>query len=373
MDVAPPNPFVPGRGQMPPYLAGREREQTALRNLLAYLRAGKGAPRNAVLAGPRGNGKTALLRWLCQEGEAGDIDAVWLTPSEISNLDELATRLVPPRRFTSLRPDNLAFHIGIGKLGWQLDGQRGALAPLLKARCTRKALVLALDECHTLDREIGHVLLNAAQTVCAEAPFLLVMAGTPGLPQHLNTMSATFWSRAEKLGIGRLDEAATAAAIERPLAAQTPSINCTASAIADVVSASQCYPYFVQLWGAALWRARGPEPIDRRTVAGAAHAVAVDQSAYYQHRFHELERHELLDVAARLAIAFAGQPTLPRPALNTAIADRLPPAAATTADVLRCRDQLTDLGYVWNPPAAGDAWHPGIPSLMDYVRERVVP
>ena len=370
MDAEPPNPFVPGHGQMPPYLAGREREQVALRNLLAYLRAGKGAPRSAVLAGPRGNGKTALLRWLCQEAETGNVDAVWLTPSEIADLDELATRLVPPRRFTSLRPDNLAFHIGIGKLGWQLDGQRGALAPLLKARCARRPLVLALDECHTLDREVGHVLLNAAQTVCAEAPFLLVMAGTPGLPQHLNTMSATFWSRAEKLGIGRLDEAATAAAIEKPLAAQTPSICCTASAIAGVVAASQCYPYFIQLWGAALWQMRGPEPIDRQTVAKATPRVEEDQSAYYQDRFQELERSELLNVAARLANAFAGRSTLRRSTLNTVIAEGLP-AAAATADVLRCRDQLTDLGYVWNPPAADDAWHPGIPSLMDYVRERV--
>ncbi|MDE0036936.1 MAG: ATP-binding protein [Gammaproteobacteria bacterium] len=370
MDASPPNPFVPGRGQLPPYLAGREREQAALRNLLAYLRAGKGAPRDAVLVGPRGNGKTALLRWLCQEAETGNVDAVWLTPSEIADLDELATRLVPPRRFTSLRPDNLAFHIGIGKLGWQLGGQRGALAPLLAARCARRPLILALDECHTLDREVGHVLLNAAQTVSADAPFLLVMAGTPGLPQHLNTMSATFWSRAEKLGIGRLDEAATAAAIEKPLTAQAPSISCTASALSDVVAASQCYPYFIQLWGAALWQARGRVPIDQQTVAEAAPSVEEDQSAYYQDRFQELERSELLDVAARLANAFGGQSTLPQTTLNAAIAEALPSSSATT-DVLRCRDQLTDLGYVWNPPAAADAWHPGIPSLMEYVRERV--
>ena len=371
MDAAPPNPFVPGHGQMPPYLAGRERQQTALLGLLAYLRAGKGAPRSAVLAGPRGNGKTALLRWFCREAEASGVDAVWLTPSEIANLDELATRLVPPRRFTALRPDNLAFQIGIGKAGWQLDGQRGAFAPLLKARCIRKALVLALDECHTLDADVGHVLLNAAQTVSAEAPFLLVMAGTPGLPQHLNTMSATFWSRAEKLGIGRLDEAAAAAAIKRPLAALTPAIGCTASALADVVTASQCYPYFVQLWGAALWQARGTGAIDHQTIATATSKVEEDQSAYYQDRFQELERNELLEVAARLADAFAGRSTLQRSALNAAIAEALPPAAAATADILRCRDQLTDLGYVWNPPAADDAWHAGIPSLMDYVRKRV--
>ncbi len=72
-----PSPFVPGHGQMPPFLAGRGQEQNALIGLLAYLRAGRSAPRNAVLSGPRGNGKTALLRWLFETVEAdGNIDAV---------------------------------------------------------------------------------------------------------------------------------------------------------------------------------------------------------------------------------------------------------------------------------------------------------
>ena len=368
------NPFVPGRGQMPPYLAGREREQKALVGLLAYLKAGRGAPRDAVLSGPRGNGKTALLRWMFQEVKAdGDIDGEWLTPSEVSGLDELATGLVPPGRFDSLRPDTFSVHVGVGKLGWKLEGQPGALAPLLKARCLRRPLVAVIDESQTLSAEIGQVLLNASQTVCAEAPFLLVLAGTPGLQHHLNTMSATFWSRAEKLGIGRLDERAAAAALERPLAAQTPSIACSADALQEAVAASQGYPYFVQLWGAALWEAvceNGASEVDESAVAAAAPAVGQSQSAYYQDRYQELEREELVNVAASVAEAFAGQGSLRRKALNDAIATALPAGRDGTTEVLQCRDRLNDLGYVWNPPGADDAWQPGIPSLMDYVKDQ---
>lgn len=47
----PSNPFVPGRGSLPPYLAGRETEQEKLRALLAYLCTGRGAPRDAVCPG----------------------------------------------------------------------------------------------------------------------------------------------------------------------------------------------------------------------------------------------------------------------------------------------------------------------------------
>ncbi len=356
---------------MPPYFAGRTREQRTLMGLFAYLQAGKGAPRNAVLSGPRGNGKTALLRWLFQEAQGdGDIDRIWLTPSDISSLDELATLLAPPRRFASLRPDTFSVNVGIGRLGWELAGQEGALAALLKARCLRRPLLVLLDEAHTLEAQTGRALLNASQTVCAEAPLLLVMAGTPGLQQHLNTMSATFWSRAEKLGIGRLDEDAALAALERPLAAQTPPIKCEAASLKQAVVASQCYPYFVQLWGAALWDVAvevGTTSLDQSAVDAATNIVDRSQSAYYQDRLAELERAELLDVAAQLATSFGDQATLPRAALNAAIKEAFP-GQATTAQVLRCRDRLSDLGYIWNPPEADDGWRPGIPSFMDYVK-----
>ena len=48
------SPFVPGRGGLPPYLAGRDNEQHALKRLLAYLEHDRGAPRDVIVVGPRG-------------------------------------------------------------------------------------------------------------------------------------------------------------------------------------------------------------------------------------------------------------------------------------------------------------------------------
>ena len=369
------NPFVPGRGHVPPYLAGREAEQSRLLDLFAYLQAGRGTPRDAVLSGPRGNGKTALLRWLQRETEASgeDVDVVWLTPGEVPDIDSLATRLVPPGRFASLRPDTLSFSVGIGRFGWELGGQGGALTSLLTVRCARRPVVLLLDEAHTLDREVGRTLLNASQTVSAEAPFLLVMAGTPGLQPHLNTMSATFWSRAEKLGIGRLDEAAAALALVRPLAEQVPPIAFEDGALARVIEDSQCYPYFLQLWGAALWttaRARGTTLIDEPLIAAAAPEFGRQRTAYYEDRREELEREDLLDLAADVATAFEERSTLRSRELNTVIAGARP-KDDSLAQVLRYRDRLAAVGYVWKPPDAEDGWQSGIPSLMDYVASHV--
>ena len=368
------NPFVPGRGRTPPYLAGRSAEQRKLLDLFAYLRHGEGAPREAILSGPRGNGKTALLRWFHREIDAQDArcDVVWLTPSEIADLDQLATSLVPPSRFTALRPDTLSFSVGIGRLGWELGGQGRSLRLLLAARCKRRPLVLLLDEAHTLPLDAGQALLNAAQTVSAEAPFLLVMAGTPGLQMHLNDMSATFWSRGDKMGIGRLEPEAAAQALTRPMAAAAPAITFDDDALAQVVEESQHYPYFLQLWGSALWtaaQAAGATRINAVVVAHAASDFATQRSAYYEDRREELERRELLPLAASVARAFSTQTTLRSHELNAVIAESS--GVDEFREVLQRRDQLATVGFVWKPPAAEDAWQPGIPSLMSYVSDHV--
>ena len=364
------NPFVPGRGGLPPYLAGRSGEQGKLLELLDYLKAGQGAPREAVLSGPRGSGKTALLRWLQRAIESSnpEFDVVWLTPNDIPRLDPLANALVPPSRFASMLPESLSLSVGVGRMGWKLEDQGRSLTSLLALRCARRPLVLLLDEAHVLAQDVGQTLLNTAQIVSAEAPFLLVMAGTPGLQPHLNTLSATFWSRAEKLGIGRLDHAATNSALTRPMAAEEPPLRFDADALERVIQECQGYPYFIQLWGAALWmaaRSEGTARISNSLVDSAEIEFGRQRLAYYEDRREELERQELLPVAAHLATIFRNSAPLRSLELNTAIGEAL--ATTSTPQVLDRRDRLSALGYVWKPPDAGDAWLPGIPSLMDYV------
>ena len=282
-----PSPFVPGSGRSPPYLAGREAERHALQELLAYLRVGEGASADAVLSGPRGNGKTTLLYWFQQEvtSTSPRMDAVWMTPSDVQSLDALATHLVPPRRFWTLRSKEPSLSLRLGKVGCRIAGCTDALASLLAARCRRRPLVLLVDEAHTLELGVGQALLNASQTVRRDSPFLLVMAGTPGLQHHLNMMAATFWSRAEKLGIGRLEDEAAAAALVRPFASETPSVGFDGDALTEVLASSQGYPYFLQLWGRELWRAKGGATcIDRTLVQAARPAVEASKVAYYEDR-----------------------------------------------------------------------------------------
>ena len=213
--------FTPGTGATPPALTGREREQGVLTRCLADLLGGTSPPHDVVLTGPRGTGKTVLINWFeraCRDREP-EVDVVKLTPADIPTRDALIEVLAPPPGIAKLLPRKIGV-AAVGSVEWAppSGGVRNLRAELT-ARCRGKPLAVLLDEAHTLDLEVGRTLLNASQQVRVDAPFLLVLAGTPGLAAHLGAMDVSFWSRLGegRLGIGLLSEAAARAALVEPL------------------------------------------------------------------------------------------------------------------------------------------------------------
>ena len=99
-----------------------------------------------------------------------------------------------------------------------------------------------------MDVEIEQLLLNSSQEARNQgAPFLLVLAGTPNLRSQLGKMNSSFWSRCKAIGVGRLSEAATRQALLVPLSRY--GVTFEEDVLAQVVTESQCYPYFIQIWG----------------------------------------------------------------------------------------------------------------------------
>ena len=368
--------FTPGSGAIPPALTGREPEQAVLNRCLADLASGASPPHDVVLTGPRGNGKTALLNWFKAACEDRKLDVVALTPDEIPNRVALIAALSPRTWRSKLLPRKVGVAT-VGSVEWAASAEApDNLARRLSVRCRKKAVVVLLDEAHTLDPEVGRTLLNASQRVRGEAPFLLVLAGTPGLPAHLGTMSASFWSRLGqgRLGIGLLSEAAAREALVEPLAAHGTGID--AGALDTVVEDSQRYPYFIQLWGDALWERRLATGATRLTAAHVAEAqpdITAWVTDYFQDRYRELEAGGLLPAAVALTPVFqaAADATASDHEIDTAL-------AATGADAparLAAREALHRLGYVWCPPARLPpvTWSAGIPSLMAHVLDHARP
>ena len=369
LDVS--GPFRPGTGGLPPYLAGREEEQSLFRSLLAMLDRGEPTPTEVILYGPRGNGKTALLAWI-EEVAAPSyaVDVVALTPSDIRTGLQLAEHLLPEHWWKGIKPDTIA----VRGLTWRPGKNAPAPAPrqVLAARASKRPLLLLLDEAHTLDPSVGRELLNAAQAVGRKAPFLLVLAGTPNLRDHLGTVGASFWNRSRKLRVGRLDEAAAADAIRLPLKSEDTAIS--EDALAHVVRESHGYPFFLQLWGAALWHRANADPSllrQRLTAADTAACQSLFESEkndYYLDRENELERAGLLEAARSVAELFAERQRVSREEIQAAV--RRAPGFNDEKKAFAARTTLGHLGFLWQASGTRD-WEPGIPSLMDYIREGV--
>ena len=370
--------FTPGDGAVPPALTGREREKEVLLGCLADLAGGRAPPHNVVLTGPRGNGKTALLHWFeraCRERGKG-VELVRVTPADVPNREDLVDVLAPPAGLARLLPRKLGL-AAVGSVEWA-SPQRTArtLTARLAARCRRRPLAVLLDEAHTLDPATGRTLLNASQQVRAEAPFLLVLAGTPGLPAHLDAMNASFWSRLAGgcLGIGRLSDEAARNALVEPL--KKYGVRVDPEPLDTVVESSQRYPYFIQIWGESLWKqhaATGAARLTAAHVAAARPAVTARVTDYYRNRWRELEAGELLPAAVATARLFrAGADAA---ASDHQIDESLAATGADAAGRRAAREALHRLGYFWAPPGQSPpvTWVAGIPSLMTYVLDHAPP
>ena len=365
--------FTPGTGAIPPTLAGREQEQMLLNRCLTHLAGGGSLSHDVVLIGPRGNGKTVLLRWFEDACRKARVDVVHIAPGRVRTGQALCNALLPAtglRRLLPVKWDSA----GVGKAEWEaLSPSLHDVVDRLIARCRKKPVAALVDEAHTLDLDIGELLLNASQQVRARAPFLLVMAGTPGLLAHLGRTNASFWDRLGSglLGIGRLSDAAAREALVEPLAGQGVGID--ADALDLVVEHSQRYAYFVQLWGEALWSRRLATGETRLTAAhatAALPAVEARVAQYYQRRYRELEAGGLVPAAVAVAPVF--QAGMDATATDRDLDAALAATGEDAAGRLAARDELERLGYLWDPPGQLPPvlWSAGIPSLMQYVRDQ---
>ena len=384
------SPFNPGDGIIPPELTGREKEQHELRSCLARLQHKIAPSNNMIVCSPRGNGKTVLLRWFerfIKEDNARNIDILWLTPDEIPTtellLDQLArsdwrakfakdlqtsldATVSPEALGIPLGEANLTLHAGTA----QQQKFRNLVAKELTARCTKKPLVVIIDEAHTLDIETGRTLLNASQKTRAAAPFLLILAGTPGLQKQLQRMGATFWERSERLYPNLLSPRDTANALVKPL--EKYHITCEGDCLETIIQDTQGYPYFVQLWGDKLFDAlkqRGQARIDQDITKLARSEVDTRRKYFYRDRYNEIKEAQLAALATTLGTAFSAQSSLDEHQLEQLLHKTSLPAGITPEEA---ETILHDLGYIWQgDPNNESNWIPGISSLMKYIEQRM--
>ena len=278
-------PFRPGAGSLPPYLAGRAREQTEIEAILNMLRRGKPPPSAVILFGPRGNGKTALLNWTRLQALKRRIKVIILGPAEIRTEESLLNQLSLGSWWAGL----VKTVSGQGAEARLRMSGASSTARAMAKLARRTPTVLLIDEAHTLNPELGGLLLRGAQTVAFEGgPLLLVLAGTPDLTRHLRRMHAGFWERSAIYPLRRLDQAASSEAIRIPLEEAGKEI--AADALESVVADSQGYPFFLQLWGKELWdqACLSSHPIGLADVTRVRPDLETTRNSFYLGRYQEL-------------------------------------------------------------------------------------
>ena len=390
--------FKPGAGEIPPVLAGRENEKATIMAALEDLGAGSSPAADIALIGPRGNGKTALLRWVEAQvrGCNNNIKCVALNPDDFKTHSGLVGMLADQGALAALVGDRFSATVQLLGSGVGFSRQEAAqklLRPVLEKRCSKNGLVILIDEAQTLARypDSARAFFNDVQAVVGNGrPLLLILAGTPNIVTRLAALEATFWNRLNKIGIGLLDAAAAREALRIPLDRMGYGIE--AGTLDEAANEAQCYPYFIQVVGDALHAAAKREPdklvdgngIGEAILKQARSAFSLTMNSYFADRYQELRASGILpaaDAVARLFVsrkkesifAVEFEDAVSRSVdADANMKERAEAESKAGSDpAFWVEQELRHVGFVWSRIGHEDMCEPGIPSLMDYVIKRV--
>jgi hypothetical protein len=386
------NPYTPG--QLPRVLAGRTRELGRLRDRLGRVSTfGEFAGPLLTFQGPRGLGKTSLLREAESDAQAAGFVSVWVsTTHETSLLEELdaAVDHALGRTDALSEADVSRWRTASRTLGAELSAHLGPVsgkvtrsttseppprprAPIhalietlgTAARLVTDAggagLVVFLDELHAASTEDLAILLNALQMLDGERDQHRMAVFAAGLPSTagLLTKAATFGERTFFVELHRLDAAAATDALVAPAAEL--EVSWARDALEAVLRSAGGFPYFLQLLGDSAWNAARPEPgavITLEDAIAGRHEALEQLGAMYRARWEaatEKERDFMVAMSAQ-----------PEPAGRKMIAAALNMPSRSLSGV---RDRLVEKGIIES--AQHGTVRFTLPGFSNYVRAQV--
>lgn len=271
------NPFRPGAGHMPPYLAGRRAEEGEFRRLLKQTTILD----NLILTGLRGVGKTVLLetfkpiaiqeQWLWVGTDLSETISVSEVNFAIRILTDLSvvtsamtlkTGDKQSAGFTNqsapiLQPVNFDF------LKRMFDDTPGLVLDKLKAvlefvwtlvqQTGRRGIIFAYDEAQNLADNSAKeqfplsVMLDLFQSIQRKGiPFMLVLVGLPTLFPKLVEVRTYAERMFRVVALGQLSEDDRKDAITKPVEDALCPIKFSPESVEVISDLSGGYPYFIQ-------------------------------------------------------------------------------------------------------------------------------
>lgn len=277
-----PSPYTPG--SLAHALPGRDPQMIGIQERLGYLSYKRSlVGRARVFVGPRGVGKTSLLRLAQREAEKLGFATIWVTagderPLAAALADELtglsrdwknAAGVALMAALKTLKVSVAGVTVGVGVTDREVvpigtgRALQDAIEPAVKGVLDDGAngLVVFIDEVQGAD-DIGlKALAYAWQHLQAQADGLpaIILAAGLSHSQDVISKAVSFGERFEYVAINNLDTEAAQHALMTP--ARDLGVGWEPAALDAVLAETQGYPFFIQEFGDKMWEAAGyPTP-----------------------------------------------------------------------------------------------------------------
>ena len=310
------NPFRPGNGVLPAYLAGREKP---LAEFDAFVADPHPLHANWTVTGLRGTGKTVLVEtaaaraeaagWLTLERELGerhrddarlaeaieeDADALLRRCGLAAALERSVAhgvRLLRPTKFSvaglSIEPEPITTRS-------PADRMRDALVRLSDALedAGRPGALLLYDEAHLLADDRSHeryplssllAALGAVQRT-GEPRVRVVLTGLPTLSLNLKRARTYAERMFHHIVLANLERGDAWDALTIPLS--RTSRRFATSVVGEIVEATGGYPYHLQFFGAYVWRAAPAAEVTTRAYRSVEPGLLHElDTSFFEDRF----------------------------------------------------------------------------------------
>ncbi|MCK5137810.1 MAG: ATP-binding protein [Bacteroidales bacterium] len=359
------NPYTPGAGTPPPELAGRKSILSAAENAIKRTIGGKAA-KSQLMLGLRGVGKTVVLNRINQIAENEGCQTAIFEADPDHSLPELLTlqlhRLLLKldrrkkvgndiqKTFSYLRGFASTFRVKYGEFEVGLTNELTTgdltidLADLFvligKASKRRNMVsVILIDELQYVEREdLGALIMALHKILQLQLPLIFFGAGLPQLAK----LAGDTKSYAERLfdypEIDKLDDKSATQAIIYP--AKREKVEFEPDAVDLIISETEGYPFFLQVWGSHVWEIAQASPITARDVDFATKkAIQALDNGFFKVRYERLTERQKEYIRAMAAIGHL-------PVGSSEVATRMNIPMTKAAPI---REEIIRKGMIYSP------------------------
>ena len=283
-----PNPYRPGAGMSPAYLAGRDNTINEAQNILQAINYGYSA-RSVVYYGLRGVGKTVLLNYIENLADEMDLPSEYMEIAERDrsfqyqmalHIYKLINRLSLLKNIESHIKKALsilkAFTIkyGCDDISIEVNPANGIsdtgnltndmtelfLALGVIAQKQNKGVILFIDEIQYIKDDEFEALMEAIhRTNQKNYPIVIFSAGLPKIAKIAGDVKSYAERLFDFIEIDSLNNEEAKLALIEP--AKKFQINYTDEAVNKIIEITQGYPYFLQEYGKWVWECKKEESI----------------------------------------------------------------------------------------------------------------